>query len=91
MAISETGEGVDKIWQSAKEHRAFLESSGLLVERRKFKIQAELEELVASIARDNLKASMENSKQVQKIFNQVVENELDPHSAALGLVQDLFG
>ena len=91
VAISETGEGVDKIWQSTQEHKLFLHSSGLLLERRKFKIQAELEELVASIARDNLKTSMENSEQVQKIFNQVVEHKLDPHSAAQGLVHDLFG
>ncbi len=90
-AISESGQGVDEIWQSAREHKAFLEESGLLAERRKFKIQAELSELVAAIARDNLKASMENSQEVQKILNQVASHELDPHTAAQGLVLDLFG
>lgn len=90
-AVSESGRGVDKIWQSAKEHRAFLLESGQILERRKFKIQSELSELVAAIARDNLKTSMENSKEVQKILNQVAQHELDPHTAAQGLVQDLFG
>ncbi len=90
-AVSESGRGVDKIWQSAKEHRAFLLESGQIVERRKFKIQAELSELVAAIARDNLRTSMENSKEVQKILNQVAQHELDPHTAAQDLVHDLFG
>lgn len=90
-AVSESGRGVDKIWQSAKEHRAFLLESGQIVERRKFKIQSELSELVAAIARDNLRTSMENSKEVQKILDQVAQHELDPHTAAQGLVHDLFG
>ncbi len=90
-AVSESGRGVDKIWQSARDHRAFLQESGQIVERRKFKIQAELSELVAAIARDNLRTSMENSKEVQKILNQVAQHELDPHTAAQDLVHDLFG
>ncbi|MBS1957001.1 MAG: methylmalonyl Co-A mutase-associated GTPase MeaB [Cyanobacteria bacterium SZAS-4] len=90
-AVSESGRGVDQIWQSARNHRAFLQESGQILERRKFKIQAELSELVAAIARDNLKTSMENSKEVQKILDQVAQHELDPHTAAQDLVQDLFG
>ncbi|CAN5228407.1 methylmalonyl Co-A mutase-associated GTPase MeaB [soil metagenome] len=90
-AVSESGKGVDKIWQSARDHRAFLQESGQIVERRKFKIQAELSELVAAIARDNLRTSMENSKEVQKILNQVAQHQLDPHTAAQDLVHDLFG
>jgi LAO/AO transport system kinase len=90
-AVSESGQGVDKVWKAAREHKEFLDETGLIAERRKFKIQAELEELVAAIARDNLRASMENSQQVQKILNQVAAHELDPHTAAQGLVHDLFG
>lgn len=90
-AISESGTGVDKIWESAKSHRAFLNESGLLADRRKFKIQAELAELVAAIARDNLRASMESSQEVQSVLNRVASHELDPHTAAEGLVRDLFG
>jgi putative protein kinase ArgK-like GTPase of G3E family len=61
-----------------------------LTERRKSKIQAELAELVAEMARTNLKNSMENSHEVQKILNDVVEHKMDPHSAAEGLMLDLF-
>jgi LAO/AO transport system kinase len=90
-AVSESGKGVDQIWKSAKAHKAFLDESGLILDRRKFKVQAELSELVAAIARDNLRNSMEKSQEVQKILHQVASHELDPHTAAQGLVHDLFG
>ena len=90
VAISESGENIDDVWKSARQHKAFLDQTGLLTQRRKSKIQAELAELVASIARSNLKSSMENSSEVQKILNDVVEHKMDPHSAAEGLMQDLF-
>ena len=90
VAIAETGQGVDQVWQSCKEHRRFLEDSGLLVARRSEKIQAELEELVAEMARNNLKSSLASSSAVQKILRDVVDHRTDPHSAAEGLVQVLF-
>jgi hypothetical protein len=34
---------------------------------------------------------MEKSQEVQKILHQVASHELDPHTAAQGLVHDLFG
>lgn len=91
VAISETGEGVDQIWKSVQEHRMYLINSGQLNERRKNKMQAELSELVASMARDNLKDSLANSSETQKLLDQVLSREMDPHSAAEKLAQNLFG
>jgi LAO/AO transport system kinase len=90
VAVSESGENIDAVWKAARAHKAFLDETGLLTERRKSKIQAELAELVAEMARTNLKNSMENSHEVQKILNDVVEHKMDPHSAAEGLMLDLF-
>jgi LAO/AO transport system kinase len=90
VAIAETEQGVDEIWDACKKHREFLEESGLLTERRKQKIQAELSELVAEMARENLKYSMENSAEVQRVLGDVVDQRTDPHSAAEGLIQGLF-
>jgi LAO/AO transport system kinase len=90
VAIAETEQGVDEVWDACKKHREFLEESGLLTERRKQKIQAELSELVAEMARENLKYSMENSAEVQRVLGDVVDHRTDPHSAAEGLIQGLF-
>jgi len=91
VAISETGEGVDKIWQAVKDHHQFLSQSGQLNERRKQKVQAELGELVAEMARDNLKEVLESCKDTQELLDQIVERKVDPHSAAEKLARNLFG
>ncbi len=89
--VAETNEGVEKVWEAAKQHREFLQSSGELKERRKSKVQAELAELVAGMARDSLKAALETPGENQKMLSQVVEHEVDPHSAAETLAKHLFG
>ena len=55
------------------------------------KVQAELAELVAGMARDNLKAALETPGENQEMLSQVVEHEVDPHSAAERLAKTLFG
>jgi LAO/AO transport system kinase len=90
VAVAETGQGVDKLWQSLKDHFAFLKESGLLVERRRAKVQAELSELVAARARETLKNSIESSEEAQMLFSQVLDKQVDPHSAAEELMHDIF-
>jgi LAO/AO transport system kinase len=86
VAVAETGQGVDKLWQSLKDHFAFLKESGLLGERRRAKVQAELSELVAARARETLKSSEE----AQMLFSQVLDKQVDPHSAAEELMHEIF-
>ena len=91
VSVAETGQGVKEIWQAAKEHRAYLEKSGLLAARRKHKVQAELSELVAAIARENLRVQLEKSDEVRKVLDEVLNRKTDPHSAAEELIHGLFG
>lgn len=87
---SETYEGITEVWQSLLKHRGHLEQSGTLQERRKLRTEAELSELVASIARSNLKESLEHSPQVQMVLAKMLNHELDPHSAATDVIEDIF-
>lgn len=89
LSIAETGQGIDELWQSAKEHRQFLLDANLLDERRGKRIRAELSEIVADIARRNLASSM-NSENVRGILDQIISRQVDPHSAALSLLPGLF-
>lgn len=91
VAVSETGQGVDEVWNAVKEHRMYLIDSGQLNERRKSKMQAELSELVAAMARDNLRNSLENSQETKKMLEEIMERKMDPHSAAEMLAANLFG
>lgn len=90
-AVAEYNEGIDNLWNKIKEHKHFLESTGELKERRKFKVEAELTELVAELARNNLKKSLANSKEVQRLLGDVLDHEIDPHKAAQELIGKLFG
>lgn len=88
VAISETGEGVDKIYESTVAHKAFLEESGMLKERRKSRIKSELAEILAEIAQSNLENLIENSSSVKDTFAHVVSLTTDPHSAALAIMKE---
>jgi LAO/AO transport system kinase len=91
VAISETGDGVDKIWQAIKDHNAFLNESDQLTKRRKGKVKTELAEMVAEIARTNLEYSLESSEEIKEALSNVVARKLDPHSAAETIIRKLFG
>jgi LAO/AO transport system kinase len=90
VAVAETGQGVDDLWKSLKDHFKFLKESGLLEARRKAKVQAELSELVAAMARENLKNSIDNSEDARRILAEVMEKRVDPHSAAAEMMHELF-
>jgi LAO/AO transport system kinase len=91
QSVAETGQGVDAVWQAVQNHKKFLDESGELDKRRKARVEAELTELVADLARENLKESLEHCPQVKDVLSKVLKHKLDPHSAAEDLMQRLFG
>ncbi len=90
ITCAEENTGVSKVWTDILQHKSFLIASGQLKERRKMKVQAELSELVADIARSNLESSLETSPQVQDLLCKLLNQELDPHSAAQEVIKALF-
>ncbi|MEM8621600.1 MAG: methylmalonyl Co-A mutase-associated GTPase MeaB [Actinomycetota bacterium] len=45
--VGSTGEGVPDLWTAVQEHRQYAETSGLLHERRTFRLREELREIIA--------------------------------------------
>ncbi|MBZ0185536.1 MAG: hypothetical protein K8F91_04725, partial [Candidatus Obscuribacterales bacterium] len=91
VAVSESGEGVDKIWTSVKDHGAFLHDSGLLESRREAKVKAELSEIVADMARQRLDDSLSRSSKMRDTLSDVVSLKLDPHTAAGTILNSIIG
>lgn len=87
---AEVNDGIAAVWQHICDHRAYLEKTGKLKARRRLKMEAELAELVADIARSNLQASLEHSSSVQDLVTKLVDHEVDPHSAAEAVIQEIF-
>ena len=90
VVCAEENEGVNAVWKSIAGHKAYLENSGQLKERRKHKLEFELSELVAEIARQSLKESLAHSAQARGLLQQLLEREIDPYSAAAAVVEDIY-
>jgi len=76
-----TAEGVPELWDTVLEHRAFAESSGLLTERRTFRLREELREIIAQ--RLGRKArQICTGDRWDELTEEVVERTTDPWTAA---------
>jgi LAO/AO transport system kinase len=79
--VGSTGEGVPSLWEAILEHRAAIEQSGELLQRREFRLREELREIVArrleQRARDICTGERWDSLQ-----SGVLNRSIDPWSAA---------
>lgn len=80
--VAESHQGIKEAWCAIKQHYAYLRESGMLEKRRRHRIETELSELVAAIAREHLENSLKHSPQVQELLKDLLSKEIDPHSAA---------
>jgi LAO/AO transport system kinase len=80
MTRGDTGEGVEELKETIQKHRAYLEESGRLEERRR----ASLKEFVISWAKERLEEEMQErlSREDDALMEKVYERELDPISAS---------
>jgi GTPase len=80
-------EGVDELWRQVEEHRAFLEDEGLLEERRRAHLAAEVFAVASARARNHLERSVRDDPALRRLLAAVEARELDPLSA----VQEILG
>ena len=78
---------MEELAQKLAEHRAFVESEGLLVERRRRNLLNEVVALAAARLRRQLEAQVEGDESVQALLDEVVARRLDPASAAARLLE----
>lgn len=79
--VGTTGQGVEELWNTVLDHRAFSESTGLLLERRTFRLREELREIIAQ--RLGRKArQICTGDRWDELTEEVVERAIDPWSAA---------
>jgi GTPase len=81
------GEGVEELVAKLAEHRAYVESEGLLSERRRRNLRNEVLGLAAVRLRRALEASVRDDADVQELLDAVVARRLDPASAARAILE----
>ena len=79
--VAASGEGVDELLERMREHRSFVESSGLLVERRRHRALEELREIVIRTLEQRAYAAL-GGDQVERLQQEVLDRQLSPYDAA---------
>jgi LAO/AO transport system kinase len=86
--VAPTGEGVEELWTAMGRHRAYLEQSGELVERRRRRALDELSDVLVRRLEARVR-DFEGGREYQRIRDAVVAGEVDPYAAVDELLASL--
>jgi LAO/AO transport system kinase len=78
--VAQTGQGVDQLVDALGRHRAMLEETGRLGERRRVRARDEVEAIALRHLRERF-ANLHGSADLDRLADQVAEGELDPYTA----------
>jgi LAO/AO transport system kinase len=85
------GENVPELWAKIEEHRSFLESEGLLEERRRRNLAGEVFAAATSRAKLHLQAEVAEKPELRRLLDEVQERKLDPLSAVREILEQVYG
>jgi LAO/AO transport system kinase len=85
-----TGEGVPELWESIEQHRAHLEESGGLAERRQRNLGREVFAVASARAKRHLEASVAGDPELKRLLDAVGARELDPLTAVRDIMEKVF-
>ena len=87
-----SGDGVGELATTLAEHRAHIQAEGSLAERRRRHLRSEVLALATQRLRRDLEAAIAEDPSFGELLDRVVARELDPASAAAGILENLnFG
>jgi LAO/AO transport system kinase len=84
-------ENVPELWAKIEEHRAFLESNGLLEERRRKNLAGEVFAAATSRAKAHLQAQVAENPELRRLLDEVQARKLDPLSAVREILEQVYG
>ena len=84
------GEGIELLWEKVVEHRQHLEKGGLLEERRRAKLAAEVFAVASSRARRHLEHAVSADPELRRLLDEVERRQLDPLSAVHAILERVF-
>jgi len=84
------GEGVPELWEKLAAHRAFLEESGQLEERRRANLAREVFAVASGRAKQHLERAVTGDPELRRLLDEVQRRELDPVSAVREILEKVF-
>lgn len=82
-----SGEGLEELSAALEAHRAHISAEGTLAERRRRHLRSEVLALATSRLRRQLEAVLDDEPGFHELLERVVRRELDPASAAAGILE----
>ena len=84
------GENVPELWSKIQEHRAHLESEGLLEERRRKNLAGEVFAVASGRAKAHLEQAVADDPELRRLLDEVQRRELDPLTAVQEIMEKVF-
>ena len=84
------GEHIAELWEHIEGHRAFLEESGQLEERRRANLAREVFAVAASRAGRHLEQAVGDDPELRRLLAEVQARELDPLTAVQEILEKVF-
>ena len=84
------GENVPELWEQIEAHRAFLEQSGQLEERRARNLAGEVFAVASARAKRHLELAVGDDPELRRLLDEVQRRELDPLSAVREILEKVF-
>ncbi len=84
------GENVAELWEKVEEHRAFLESEGLLEERRRENLAREVFAVASARAKAHLEQAVADDAELRRLLDEVQSRNLDPLTAVREILGRVF-
>lgn len=79
--VAASGEGTDELWDAVERHRAHLVTSGLLEERRRQRVEHELEQVLLARLRERV-GELRAGASFTDLADELVAGSVDPYEAA---------
>jgi len=84
------GENVEQLWADVAAHHEFLESGGLLDERRRRNLSHEVFAVASSRAKSHLERAVADDPELRRVLDAVQRRELDPLTAVQEILEKVF-
>jgi LAO/AO transport system kinase len=83
-------EAIEELWDKVAEHRAHLESNGLLDERRRKNLAGEVFAVASARAKTHLEEAVADDPELRRLLDEVQRRELDPLTAVREILEKVF-
>ncbi|HEX6490022.1 MAG TPA: methylmalonyl Co-A mutase-associated GTPase MeaB [Gaiellaceae bacterium] len=84
------GENIEELWARIEEHRAHLETAGLLEERRREHLAGEVFAVASARAKSYLEEAVADDPELRRVLAAVQGRELDPLTAVREIMEKVF-